>query len=154
HNLVCVTISVTGVNEKTRMLLEPRTSTYKSRFSTIESLAKCGVPCGVQVAPIIPGINNFDIPAVLEQAGNAGASHAGMIIVRLNGAVVEIFRDWLSKYFRDWAVIVWARICDCNGGNVNDSRFVVRMRGEGKIAESITLLFNLSRARFIKEKNN
>src|SRR5690606_33505509 len=68
HNLVCVTISVTGVNEKTRMLLEPRTSTYKSRFSTIESLAKCGVPCGVQVAPIIPGINNFDIPAVLEQA--------------------------------------------------------------------------------------
>jgi DNA repair photolyase len=153
-NLVCVTISVTGVDEKTRMLLEPRTSTYKSRFSTIESLAKCGIPCGVHVAPIIPGINNYDIPIVLEQAGNAGASHAGMSIVRLNGAVGDIFKDWLHKNFPDRAEKVWAQICDCHGGNASDSRFGVRMRGEGKIAESISQLFNISRAKFIKEKNN
>jgi DNA repair photolyase len=154
HNLVTVTVSITGVDEKMRLMLEPRTATYKSRFGVIETLSKYGIPCGVNVAPIIPGLNNYDVPAVLEQAGNAGATHAGMTIVRLNGAIGDIFKDWLFKNFPDRAEKVWSQICDCHGGNVNDSRFGVRMRGEGKIAESISQLFKLSRSRFIKERNN
>jgi DNA repair photolyase len=153
HNLVAVTISITGLDEKVRQLLEPRTATYKSRLNVVETLAKHRVPVGVNVAPIIPGINNYEIPAVLEAAGKAGATSAGMTIVRLNGPNGEIFKDWLYKTFPDRAEKVWNQISECHGGNVNDSRFGVRMRGEGKIAESISALFKLSRSRFIKPDN-
>jgi DNA repair photolyase len=149
HRLVQVTVSVTSLDEKTRQLLEPRTASYKNRLGVIELLSKYKIPCGVMVAPIIPGINNYDIPAVLEAAGKAGANWAGMTIVRLNGAIGDIFKDWLFKNYPDRAEKVWAQICDCHGGNVNDSRFGVRMRGEGKIAESIHQLFKLARSRFI-----
>lgn len=154
QQLVSVTMSITGVDEKMRLLLEPRTASYKSRFAAMETLTRYGVPCGVMVAPVIPGLNNYDIPAVLEQAGNAGATYAGMSIVRLNGAVGEIFKDWLYKTFPDRAEKVWSQVCDCHGGNEHDSRFGVRMRGEGKIAESIQQLFNLSKSRYIKEQDN
>jgi DNA repair photolyase len=149
-NLVHVMVSITGTDEKVRQLLEPRTATYKSRFGVIETLAKYKIPCGVMVAPIIPGINNHEIPNVLEQAGNAGAGSAGITIVRLNGAIEQIFKDWLFKTFPDRAEKVWNQICECHGGKVNDSRFGTRMRGEGKIAESIMQLFRLSRSRFIQ----
>jgi DNA repair photolyase len=150
HNLVHVMISITGTDEKVRQLLEPRTATYKSRMATVEALAKNNIPCGVMVAPIIPGINNHEIPDILEQAGNAGATSAGITIVRLNGAVEHIFKDWLIKNFPDKADKVWNQICECHGGKVSDTRKGVRMRGEGKIAESIMQLFKLSRERFIK----
>lgn len=150
HNLVHVMISVTGTDEKVRQLLEPRTATYKSRLGVIETLSKYNIPCGVMFAPVIPGINSHEIASVLEQAGNAGAVDAGMTIVRLNGAVGDIFKDWLWKSFPDRAEKVWSQICDCHGGSVEDSRFGVRMRGEGKIAESISGLFQLARKKFIK----
>ncbi|MCC6370458.1 MAG: PA0069 family radical SAM protein [Bacteroidia bacterium] len=153
HQLVHVMISVTGTNEKIRQLLEPRTSSYLSRIDTLRTLAENGIPCGVMVAPIIPGINNHDIPGVLEMAGNAGAGTAGMTIVRLNGAVEPIFKDWLLKNFPDRADKVWSQICECHDGKVSDSRKGVRMRGEGKIAESIGQLFKLSKSRFIKAHN-
>jgi DNA repair photolyase len=102
------------------------------------------------VAPIIPGLNNHEIPSVLEQAGNAGASSAGITIVRLNGAVETIFKDWLIKNFPDRADKVWSQICECHGGKVSDSRQGVRMRGEGKIAESIMQLFAVSKAKYIQ----
>lgn len=151
-NLVHVMISITGTDEKLRMALEPRTSTYKNRIDTLRFLSSNNIPCGVMVAPIIPGLNNHEIPNVLEEAGNAGASSAGMTIVRLNGAVGPIFKDWLVKNFPDRADKVWNQICETHGGKVNDSRFGVRMRGEGKIAESILALFKLSREKYIKAK--
>lgn len=154
HNLVQVMVSVTGTDEKVRQVLEPRTATYKNRMEVIETLSKYKIPCGVMVAPIIPGINSHEISNVLEQAGNAGAVAAGMTIVRLNGAVGDIFKDWLFKNFPDRGEKVWAQICDCHGGEVNDSRFGVRMRGEGKIAESIAQLFRISKAKFIKPLEN
>ena len=153
ENLVYVTVSITGMDEKMRLALEPRTATYKSRLGVIETLTKHGIPCGVNVAPVIPGLTNHEIPTVLEHAGNAGAWGAGITIVRLNGAIGAIFKDWLFKNFPDRAEKVWGQINDCHGGNVNDSRAGVRMRGEGKIAESINMLFKLSVSRYINSRD-
>jgi DNA repair photolyase len=142
-------ISVTGSDEKVRQLLEPRTSTYKNRMEVIAKLTKHGIPCGVMIAPIIPGINHHEIPKVMEQAANAGATTAGITIVRLNGAVEHIFKDWLVKNFPDRVDKVWNQIMDCHGGKVSDTRKSVRIKGEGKIAESIMQLFKLSKERFM-----
>lgn len=149
HNLVHVMISITGTDEKVRQKLEPRTATYKNRMATIEALAQHQIPCGVLVAPIIPGINNHEIPGVIEQAASLGATSAGITIVRLNGTVAQLFKDWLGKNFPDRADKVWNQITECHGGSVSDSRPAVRMKGEGKIAESIMQLFKLSKTRFM-----
>lgn len=154
ENLVQVMISMTGSDEKIRQIMEPRTSTYKSRLEVIETFSKYKIPTGIMLAPVIPGINSQDIPKVLEQAGNAGAMDAGMTIVRLNGAVGDLFKDWLFKNFPYRAEKVWAQICDCHGGTTEDSRFGVRMRGEGKIAESIQQMFNLYKSKFIQTREN
>lgn len=153
-NLVHVMISITGTDESLRQVMEPRTATYKSRLEVIELLSKHGIPCGVMMAPVIPGLNNHEIPKVLELAGKAGATRAGMTMVRLNGKVEELFKDWLIKNFPDKADKVWSQITECHGGKVSDSRQGVRMRGEGKIAESISQLFKLSRKTYIKENSN
>jgi DNA repair photolyase len=152
HKLVHVMISVTGTDEKLRQVLEPRSSTYKSRLETIEFLSKYRIPCGVMMAPVIPGLNNHEIPKVLEEAGKAGAGRAGMTIVRLNGKVEVLFKHWLSEHFPDKADKVWSQIIECHGGKVSDSRSGVRLRGEGKIAESISQLFKLSRKTYIPEQ--
>lgn len=149
HRLVHVMVSITGTDEKVRQLLEPRTATYKNRLHVIEMLSQQGIPCGVMVAPIIPGINNHEIPGVIEQAVVKGARSAGITIVRLNGSVAQLFRDWLIKNFPDRADKVWHQISECHGGKVNDSRSGIRITGEGKIAESIMQLFNLSKTRFL-----
>jgi DNA repair photolyase len=83
------------------------------------------------------------MPDVLKAASDAGALWAGYTIVRLNGAIGDIFRDWLFKAFPDRAEKVWNLISDCHGGNVNDSRMGTRMRGDGKIAELIRTQFKL-----------
>lgn len=154
HNLVHVMISITGTDEKVRQLLEPRTATYKNRMTTIETLAKHNIPCGVMVAPIIPGINNHEIPGVIEQVSALGATTAGITIVRLNGTVAQLFKDWLEKNFPDRADKVWNQISDCHGGKVSDSRPGTRMKGEGKIAESIMQLFKLSKSRFMPNEGS
>src|SRR5690606_1479011 len=111
ENLVYVTISITGVDEKVKQMLEPRTASYRSRLHTLKLLADNGIPCGVNVAPIVPGINNHQVADVLEEAGKAGAWGAGMTIVRLNGAIGQIFKDWLFKNYPDRADKVWNQVC-------------------------------------------
>lgn len=147
HKLVHVMVSITGLTEETRQLLEPRTATYKGRLLILKKLSEAGIPCGVMVAPIIPGLTNHEIANVIEQAALHGATTAGYTIVRLNGAIGDIFKDWLFKNYPDGANKVWNQISECHGGNVNDSRYGTRMRGEGQIAESIRNLFVLSKRR-------
>ncbi len=149
HNLVHVMISITGTDEKVRQLLEPRTATYKNRFAVLETLVKNNISCGVMVAPVIPGLNNYEIPSVIEQAANAGATTAGISIVRLNGTVAQLFKDWLHKSFPDRADKVWNQISECHGGKVNDSRFGARLKGDGKLAESIMELFKIAKSKFM-----
>jgi DNA repair photolyase len=154
ENLVHVMVSITGTDESIRQKLEPRTASYKNRFKVLEALSKNKIPCGTMIAPIIPGLTNHEIPNVMEQAAKAGATSAGYTIVRLNGAIGNIFKDWLVKNFPDRADKVWNQICDAHGGNVNDSRFGTRMSGEGQMVQSIKQLFNVSRLRFMGSKND
>lgn len=152
-NLVHVFISITTLDEDLRRTMEPRTASAIKRLRTIEALAKAGVPVGVMNAPIIPGLNHSEIPAVLKAAANHGALTAGMTVVRLNGAIGRIFEDWLRKNFPDRFEKVWNQICALHGGNVNDYRFGRRMTGEGNFAEAIHQLFSLSKKKYFSGRS-
>ncbi len=138
---VSVMITVTTLNESLRKVMEPRTATGYKRLKVIETLSKAGIPTGVMVAPIVPGLNDQEIPAILKAAANAGAGSCGYTFIRLNGAVKILFREWLFVHFPDRADKVWHLIEDGHGGKVNDSRYGTRMRGEGVIAHLIEQQF-------------
>lgn len=141
--LVRVFTSVTSMDEKLRSVLEPRTSTYASRMKTLARLSAEGIPTGVMNAPLIPGLNDMHMHDTLKAAAEAGASWAGYTIVRLNGPIGDLFKDWLYKAYPDRAAKVWSQIESCHGGHVNDSRFSVRMKGEGHFATLIKNQFQL-----------
>ncbi|WP_436516458.1 PA0069 family radical SAM protein [Ekhidna sp. To15] len=152
-NLVQVIFSVTSLNEKLRQKLEPRTASALKKLNAMELLTKEGIPVGVMEAPIIPGLNHHEIPEILKQASNAGASFASYTVVRLNGQISKIFHDWLIKNFPDRADKVWNQIQDLHGGNVNDTTFGRRIKGEGKISEVIRKLFEVSKRKYFGNKS-
>jgi DNA repair photolyase len=151
-NLVHVYISITTLDEDLRRTLEPRTASSIKRLKTVEALAKANVPVGIMNAPIIPGLNHHEIPAILKAASEHGALNAGMTIVRLNGSISILFEDWLRKNFPDRFDKVWNQICSLHDGNVNDSQFGRRMRGEGNIADAIHQLFRSSKKKYFAGK--
>ena len=142
-NLCMVYVSINSLNEKLRQKMEPRTTTAKQRLKIVEDLSKAGIPMGVMVAPLVPGLSDHEIPAILKTIASCGAIAAGYTIVRLNGAIGGIFEDWLRKNYPDRFEKVWHMIQSCHGGNVNDSRFGERMRGDGNIAQMIRDNFKL-----------
>ncbi|WP_339866556.1 PA0069 family radical SAM protein [uncultured Algoriphagus sp.] len=146
--LIKVYISITTLEENVRRAMEPRTASAAKRLQTIEELSKAGVPVGVMCAPIIPGLTDHEVPAILKAAADHGALMAGMTIVRLNGSVGQIFEDWIYKNFPDRAPKVIAQIKSVHGGQLNDSDFGRRMRGEGKVAEMINQLFKTSQRKY------
>jgi len=146
--LVQVHISITTLNEDLRRVMEPRTASAKKRLMTVETLAKAGIPVGIMNAPIIPGLNHHEIPAVLKAAADHGALGAGMTMVRLNGSIGKIFEDWLKKNFPDRFEKVWNQISAVHGGNVNDSTFGRRMTGEGNYAEAVHQLFRSAKKKY------
>ncbi len=137
RNLVSVLVSVTTFNEDLRLLMEPRTTTGKQRIKTIEQLSKAGVKMGVMLGPMIPGLNEHEMPAIIKAASEAGASFSAYTFIRLNGAIKFLFHDWLYKNFPDRADKVWHLIEVSHGGKVNDSVWGRRMRGEGSIAKLV-----------------
>lgn len=150
--LVHVSVSITSLEETIRQKLEPRTSTAKNRLHIVESLSNNGIPVNVMVAPIIPGLNNHEIPSIIKAVAEKGASSAAYTIVRLNGSIAEIFTDWVHKSFPDRAEKILHQVADCHNGKLNDSRFGVRMRGDGKISESIASLFAMSKKKYLKDR--
>lgn len=142
-NLCMVYVSINSLNEKLRQKMEPRTTTAKQRLKIVEDLSKAGIPMGVMVAPLVPGLSDHEIPLILKTIANCGAISAGYTIVRLNGAIGGIFEDWLRKNYPDRFEKVWHMIQSCHGGHVNDSRFGDRMRGDGNIAQMIRDNFKL-----------
>ncbi len=142
-NLCVVYISINSLSEKLRLVMEPRTTTIKQRLKIVEELNNAGIPTGVMVAPLVPGLSDHEIPAILKEIAARGAQSAGYTIVRLNGAIGGIFEDWLRTNFPDRFEKVWHMIQSCHGGNVNDSRFGQRMKGDGNIAKMINDSFKL-----------
>ncbi|MCH7523448.1 MAG: PA0069 family radical SAM protein [Bacteroidetes bacterium] len=152
-NLIGVNISITTLSENTRRILEPRTATIKKRLETVKILSDNGIPVNVMLAPIIPSINSHEILPMAKAASDYGAISIGYTIVRLNGAIGQIFTDWIHKTMPDRADKVLHQIAECHGGNLNDSRYGTRMRGEGKIAEQIHALMRLAKLKYFKNKS-
>ena len=141
HNAAGVFVSITSLDEELIGRLEPRTTRPRGRLSAIATLAAAGIPTGVMVAPVIPGLTEHEIPSILKAAAQAGARSAGYTIVRLPLGVAGLFEDWLGQHFPDRKDKVLDRIRAMRGGRLNDSRFGVRMSGEGNAAEMISQIF-------------
>ncbi|MEN7548332.1 PA0069 family radical SAM protein [Rapidithrix thailandica] len=152
EGLVHVMISLTTLDECLRQVMEPRTATGAKRLETIEQLTAAGVPVGVMTAPVIPSLNDHELPELVKQAAAHGALTAGYTVVRLNGALAELFKDWLYKNFPDRADKVWKQIAELHDGNVGDQRFGTRMKGEGVMAQSIRQLFMLAKGKYMKDR--
>ena len=141
-NAAAVNISVTSLDSKLQRVLEPRTSLPEARLDAINQLRAAGIPTGVMVAPIIPGLTDHEVPKILKACANAGAQFAGYTIIRLPWAVAPLFEHWLEEHFPDRKEKILGRIRDLRGnGRLNNSQWRTRMTGEGIFAEQIGSLF-------------
>jgi len=144
YNAIAVNISVTSLDPKLQRVLEPRTSPPTARLETIKQLRATGIPAGVMVAPIIPGLTDHEVPKILEACAGAGAQFAGYTIVRLPWAVAPLFEHWLDEHFPDRKEKVLGRIRHLRGNDrLNNSQWHTRMIGEGVFAEQIASLFEV-----------
>lgn len=150
HGLVGINISITSLSEDTRRLLEPRTATIAKRLQTIKILTEHGLPVNAMLAPIIPGINSHELLPLAKTVSEYGALSFGFTVVRLNGAIGGIFTDWIKKTMPDKAEKVLHQIADCHGGTLNDSRFGLRNKGEGPVAEQIHAMAALAKKTYFK----
>lgn len=142
-----VRVSITSLDPDVARRLEPRAARPDRRLDALRTLSAAGVPTGVMVAPVIPGLNDDEIPRILEAAAAAGASTAGWQIVRLPAPVDELFARWLGEQFPARQQRVLNRIRDCRGGRLDDPRFGARMCGTGVYAEQIAALFRTAARR-------
>ena len=144
-----VNISVTSLDERLQRVLEPRTSPPQARLDAIKKLRDAGIPVGVMVAPIIPGLTDHEMPAILRSCADAGAQFAGYTIVRLPFAVAPLFERWLDEHFPERKAKVLSRIRGIRGGDrLSDPRWGTRIKGEGIFAEQIAALFQMSCRKF------
>jgi DNA repair photolyase len=148
QNLVQVNMSVTTLDAELVRSMEPRTSTPAARLRAVKVLANEGVPVRVLMAPIIPGLNETEIPAVLAASKDAGATGAGYVLLRLPLTVGPVFWEWLERTHPGRFQRVQRRIKEVRGGKFNDSEFGTRMTGTGEISRRIADLFCLFRKRY------
>ena len=144
---VRVNLSVTSLDPELQRSMEPRTSTPARRLAAIEALTEAGIPVGVMVAPVVPGLTDHEVPAILEAVANAGAVTAGYVALRLPHAVAPLFQQWLERAYPERAARVLARVREMRGGKLYDSRWGVRGRGEGVYADHIATLFKATARR-------
>lgn len=144
HNAVSVTLSVTTLDPELARVMEPRTASPRQRLAAIEALAKAGVPVGVNVAPIIPGLTDHEVLRIVRAAADAGAKFAGYTIVRLPYAVKELFDKWLSHHAPAKREKILNQIRSIRDGKLNESQFGARMRGEGIIADQIRQTYEVA----------
>ncbi len=145
---VHVTLSITSLDDDLISVLEPRTSRPAARLRAVEELAKNGIPVGVNVAPLILGLNDHEMPKILKAAADAGALSAAFIPVRLPLTVAPIFKEWLEVHRPLRKERVLSAIEEMRGGKLNDPRFGNRMKGEGPLVESLRQIFKIYTKKF------
>ena len=139
--LVHVFLSITTLDSQLARDMEPRTSIPSARLRALQMLSDAGIPAGVMVAPIIPGLNDSEIPTILQQARDAGAGTAGYVLLRLPLTVEPVFKEWLERTQPLKAEKILNRIRSARGGKLSQSQWGERMSGSGPIADQIRGLF-------------
>lgn len=141
YRAVAVYLSVTTLDPDLARILEPRASSPRARLNAIKALTEAGIPSGVSAAPMIPGLNDSELPAILEASADHGARFAGYSIVRLPGSVTEVFEGWLDRHRPLAKEKILGRIRAAHGGKLNDLNPGTRMRGTGAAAGQTKLMF-------------
>jgi DNA repair photolyase len=147
HRAAAVFISITTLDSGLGRMMEPRASTPLRRLKAIEALATAGIPVGVLVCPVVPGLTDHEMPAILQAAADAGAYFSGYNMLRLPYAVKNLFEAWLDANLPHKKNKVLNKIRDVRGGALNDSQFGSRMAGEGVFAEQVAALYRIARTR-------
>jgi DNA repair photolyase len=144
HGAAAVMLSVTTLRNDVQRVMEPRGATPERRLDAIRRLSEAGIPVGVMVAPVVPGLTDHEMAAILAAAADAGASRAGFIMLRLPHGVGELFEAWLEQHFPARRGKVLGRVRDVRGGRLYDSRYGPRQRGHGPFAEQIRRMFEIT----------
>jgi DNA repair photolyase len=143
HRAVRVSLSITTLDAQLARLMEPRTSSPEARLRALRELHDAGIPTNVMMAPIIPGLNDSEIPTVLQAAREAGAQTAGYVLLKLATTVREVFLDWLKRTYPDRLSRIETLIRSTRAGRLNDSQFGRRQRGTGPLADLIADTFDV-----------
>jgi DNA repair photolyase len=142
-----VILSITSLDKDLAMVLEPRCSVPLARLRAVREMSEAGIPVHVNIAPMIPGLNDHEMPSIIAAVANAGARSVSWSLIRLPGAVESIFLDWLDRHRPDAKSKVMERLRNLRGGAIDDSKFGRRMRGEGIFADQWSQLANACRTK-------
>lgn len=126
-NASYVSLSITSLDRHVSRVMEPRASAPLMRLKAVEALAKAGIPVGIMIGPVVPGLTDHEIPAILKSAADAGARSAHYTMIRLPYGVKDLFQDWAHEHFPDRARKILHRIQEMRGGRLNDPNFGTRM---------------------------
>jgi DNA repair photolyase len=148
RGLAHVMLSVTTLDHRLARKMEPRASTPQKRLEAIRLLSNAGIPTGVMVAPIIPGLTDHEIEPILAAAADAGAKTAGYVMLRMPHEIKDLARQWLTENVPDRASKVIAQMQDSRGGKDYDATFGARMRGSGPVADLISQRFKKATRRY------
>ncbi len=148
YDAIHVVVTITTLNKELARNMEPRASTPTLRLKAVEELSKAGIPVSVNMAPIVPGLTDYEIPSLLKAVAGAGALSASYVMLRLPYGVKDLFQTWLDQHYPLRKQKVLNRIRDVRGGKLYDATFGSRMSGEGIYAEHIERLFKSARERY------
>jgi DNA repair photolyase len=143
-----VSVSLTTLDKRVAMKMEPRASSPADRLAAISGLTKAGVPVSVMTAPIVPGLTEHELPALLKAAAEAGAVSAGYVLLRLPFQVKALFMEWLEREFPEKAAKVEHGIRETREGGLYSSGWFERQRGKGVRAEQLAKTFKMFTRRY------
>jgi DNA repair photolyase len=146
--LVRVAVSITTLDRKLARSMEPRAATPERRLGAVRALTKAGVPAMVMFAPVIPGLNDHELEAVLAASAEAGARSAGYVALRLPREIADLFQEWLATDHPDRADRVMSLVRQMRGGKAYDAEWKTRLRGQGPIADLLARRFAVAKTRY------